>query len=80
MSCLPGSLHYDADGAAFGIRVLDGHRNPLAFFVNAKDHKLARLLFTSDARSFQNEPFDTRGDELCVDDFEHERSSQRMVF
>jgi hypothetical protein len=67
-------LDHDADGAAFRIRVLDGDRNPLAFFIDTKNHELAGLLFAGDARSFQDEAFDTGGEELCMNDLEHERS------
>ncbi len=79
MRRFPRRLHHDADGAALRIGILDGDRNPLAFLVNTKDDELSRFLFAGDAGSFQDEPFNARGDELCVNDLEHVLSIQKMT-
>ena len=75
MRSLACRLHDDADGAALGIGVLDGDRNALALLVDPQDDELSRLLFARDARRFNDEPLDARRKELCVDDFEHRRST-----
>jgi hypothetical protein len=54
-------LHDDVDGAALRIRVLDGHQNAFAFFVNAQDDKLPGLLLPGNPRRFDDETFDARG-------------------
>jgi hypothetical protein len=74
LSGLSRRLHYDADGAPRRIGLFDGKRNPLTLLVNAQNHELARFLFASDARRFQDEAFDARDKELCVGDLEHENS------
>jgi hypothetical protein len=53
-------LNDDADGAALGIGVLDGDRDTLTLFIDAKDDELAGLLLGGDARSCDDEAFDTR--------------------
>ncbi|MGA8867468.1 MAG: AbrB/MazE/SpoVT family DNA-binding domain-containing protein, partial [Candidatus Sulfotelmatobacter sp.] len=42
--------------------------------VNAKNYKLPGFLLAGNAASLQDEPFDAGGDELGVNDLEHERS------
>jgi hypothetical protein len=76
----PSRLHHNTDGAARQIVIFDGHRNPFAFLINAQNHKLAGFLSAGNGGSFQNEPLDAGGNELCVDNFEHERSVDESQF
>jgi hypothetical protein len=57
-----------------GVGVFDGDGNAFAFFVDPQDYELSGLLLTSNARSFEDEPLDSGGDELGVDDLEQGRS------
>jgi len=68
-------LNHNADCPARRVRAFDGNRNALAFLVNPQNHELARFLFTGDAGSFNDEPFDGGGEELGVDDLEYEASA-----
>src|SRR5579864_2292986 len=72
---LPCGLDDDVNGAAVGVRVLNGDRDAFALFIDAKDDELAGLLFAGDARRFDDEAFDTRRKEFGVNDFKHERSA-----
>jgi len=58
------------------IGVFDRDRNPLAFFVDAKNDELSRLLFARDPGRFDDESFDPRRKKFGVDDFEHRRSEE----
>jgi hypothetical protein len=70
-------LHDDVDGAALGIGVLDGDWNSLTLFVDPQNNELSRLLFPGNARRFDDEAFDSRRKELCVDDSEHRDPSRK---
>jgi hypothetical protein len=56
------------------VGVFDGKGNAFPLFVDAENHKLPGLLPASNARGFDDEPFDARCDELGVDDLEQGRS------
>src|ERR1019366_3301327 len=76
---LADRLHDDVDRAFFRIGAFDGERDTLAFLVDPDNDELPRPLLACDARRLDNEALDSRGDELCVDDFEHGNSVEIRV-
>lgn len=51
----------------------------LAFFIYPKNDELAGLLFAGNARSFNDEAFDTGRKKFRVNDFEHRRAPQQTA-